>query len=136
MAPGVRGLRVSALLILGYAVSLAVNAGMYLSASGDRSELPRLALRLSGSMLLAYGLWNAARWAWWVAVFFTGFLAALGVPGLYVVATTGVLARRPYPAVDLVFFAVSLAALAGAFVTLILPATRQAVGVGRGGGGW
>ena len=131
IAPGVRGLKVAALLILTYAVLLALNAAIYVSASGDRTELPRLAVRLGGSLLLAYGLWTAAVWAWWVAVFFTGLLAALGVPGLYVVVTTGILARRPYPAVDLTVFAMSLAALIGAFIALMMPATRRAMGIGR-----
>lgn len=133
MAPGLRGLKAAALLILAYAAALAVNAVIYVSASGDRTELPRLAVRLSGSLLLAYGLWSAAVWAWWVAVFFTGVLAALGVPGLYVIVTTGILARRPYPAVDLTVFAIGLAALIGAFIALMMPATRHRIGVRRRG---
>lgn len=64
MAPGVRGLRAAALLILGYAFALAVNTGIYFSASEDWSELPRLVLRLGGVVLLVYGLLTAARWAW------------------------------------------------------------------------
>jgi hypothetical protein len=66
-----------------------------------------------------------------IAVFFTGFLAALGVPGLYVGVTTAVLSQRPYPAIDLTFLVVRVAVLMAAFVVLILPSSRHAVGVGR-----
>jgi len=130
---GARGLKAAALLILGYAISVAVNAGIYLSASGDPGEPRRLIVRLGGAVALVFGLWTGARWAWWLGVLFTGGLAALGVSGLYVAATTELLELRPYPAVDVTFLVVSIVLLAGAFVVLLLPPSCEAAGVGPKG---
>lgn len=82
---------------------------------------------------MAYGLWTSARWAWWGGVILSGLLTALGVLLLYTGVATGFafLARRPYPAVDVLLFAVSVATLAAAFVLLLLPSGRQAVATGR-----
>jgi hypothetical protein len=117
-------LRLAAVLFLVYALALVCNAALYISWSGDTSELPRGIVRVVGVSVVAVGLWRARRWAWWIAVILSGLLFVLGVTALI---SSGVLDSRPYLIADYVFFFVSLGALLGAVLALVLPGSRAAI---------
>jgi hypothetical protein len=119
-------LRAAAMLFLVYATALLANASLYTSWSGDRSEWPRLLIRLVGLGAVAWGLWRRERWAWWLGVLLGGAFAAFGIVGLWAAHSTGLLDARPYPAADYAFFVVSIVALLSAVVLLLLPRSRAA----------
>lgn len=120
-------LRAAAVLFLVYAAALIANAALYTWWSGDRSEWPRLFIRLLGLGAVAWGLWRRERWAWWLGVLVGSAFAAFGVVGLWAAHTSGYFASRPFPAADYGFFGVGIAAVAGAVVLLLLPRSRAAM---------
>jgi len=122
-----RTLRIAAGLVLLYALLLLLNGLFYLYWSGDASEVARMLVRIVGSALVAYGLWIAARWGWWLGIIFTGVLSLFAGVALLGAVAGGMLEGRPYPTVDLLFFILSATALLLAFLLLVLPSSRRAV---------
>lgn len=124
-------LRLAAAFLLIYALALAFNAALYISWSGDSSELTRVLVRIAGVALVSAGLWQAKRWAWWIAVVAGGVLLALGVLGVITLVRAGIIDSRPYPVADYLFFAISLGTLLGSVLCLLLPKSRGAIRVTR-----
>jgi hypothetical protein len=123
-----RTLRVAAVLILSYAFLVLLNGIFYSWWSGDVTELPGMGIRVAGAGLISWGVWTITRWGWWFGVIFCGLLAVLGVVGLAAALASGLLESRPYPLVDLLFLVLSSGALAAAFLCMLLPGSRRALG--------
>ncbi len=119
--------RLAAGLLIVYGVVVLLNAFLYTYWSGDAGGLPRAAIRAAGVTLVAFGLWKAHRWAWWVAVVFGSVLFVLGAVGFGIIVSSGVLESRPYPIADYAVFIISLGALLGTEVALLLPGSRAAI---------
>lgn len=111
-------------LLVVYAVALAANAALYTWWSGDRGGWWRLALRVVAIVAVAWALQRRRRWAWWLGVLAGGWFGFFGLLALVAASTSEIFAGRPYPAADCAFLAVSVAALLGAFVLLLLPRSR------------
>jgi hypothetical protein len=120
-------LRLAAGLFSLYALAVIANALFYTHWSGDASGLPHALGRCAGIGLLAFGLWQGRRWVWWVGVGVATLLSGLALVHLALGHSLGLFAGRPYPAVDYAFVAVSVFALTGALVALLLPASRAAL---------
>ena len=110
-----------------YGAILILNAAFYKWWSGELAEPSRLAIRLIGVSLIAWGLWRRDKWAWWFGLIFSGLFAALGAVGLFFLVNQGILANRPYPVIDIAFLALMILTLIGTFVCLLLPQTRDVV---------
>ena len=120
-------LRIAATLVLLYGCVVFMNGLLYLSWSGDTSELIRMLVRVFGTVLVAYGLWSSARWGWWFGIFFSGILALAGIAGLVALFATDILDSRPHPTIDIVVFVISIFLLCGAFVCLLTGPARAEV---------
>ena len=117
-----------AIVFLGaYGAILILNAAFYKWWSGEFAEPSRLAIRVIGVCLIAWGLWRRDKWAWWFGLIFSGLFAALGTAGLFLLVNQGILANRPYPVVDITFITLMILTLIGTFVCLLLPQTRDVV---------
>jgi hypothetical protein len=122
-----RRLRIAAGLVGLYGLVLIGNAVFYIWWSGDTSELPRLVVRLFGCVLVGHGLWNAAKWGWWLGLFFTGALALIGSVGIASALAVDLFGTRPYPTVDLTVLILGCLSLATAFLLIVSRAARTAV---------
>lgn len=110
-----------------YGAILFLNAAFYKWWSGELAEPSRVGIRLIGVCLIAWGLWRRDKWAWWFGLIFSGLFAALGAVGLFFLINQGLLASRPYPVVDITLLALSILALIGTFVCLLLPGSRDVI---------
>lgn len=120
-------LRTAAVLLAVYGAAVLGNALFYTSWSGDSSELMRAVVRAGGMAVIALALFQGRRWAWWAGVAVAGVLSVFGIAGLLAAHASGSFAARPYPAADYAFFAISIAALVGAFCVLVSRKGRSAL---------
>ena len=117
----------AAVLLMVYGGLLVINAAIYSWWSSDLSELPRMGVRLVGTALIVWGLWNSAKRAWWVAVLMASVLSVLGVASLAIGLPAGMLVGRPYPLLDITMLAAMVCSLGGTFIILLLPSSRSAL---------
>ena len=110
-----------------YGCVVLVNGLLYLSWSGDTSEVVRMLVRVFGTLLVAYGLWSSAKWGWWFGIVFSGILALAGIAALGVLLATDILDSRPYPTIDIVVLVISILSLSGALVCLLTGSARAGV---------
>jgi hypothetical protein len=123
----VRTLKAATVLILVYGLAVVLNGLYYVSWSGDWSQFPRAAVRMGGTVLIAYELWRARRWAWWLATIVTAIFVVSGAVGLYVGLSLGIFEGRPNPILDLLFFIFITLLLIAILTLLLLPSTRRVV---------
>ena len=110
-----------------YGCVVLVNGLLYLSWSGDTSEVVRMLVRVFGTLLVAYGLWSSAKWGWWFGIVFSRILALAGIAALGVLLATDILDSRPYPTIDIVVLVISILSLSGALVCLLTGSARAGV---------
>jgi hypothetical protein len=113
--------KVAAALLLVYA-AIALLGPILLYQAGGRLWL-RVLVRVIGAVVMAWGLYQRARWAWWVAVVFSGLGALTGILGLAVTGRMGPLLMIPRATV---LAPIAVAALAGTLVLLVLRESRAA----------
>lgn len=122
-----KSVRLGAVLLMVYGVVVLLNAALYTYWSGDPGGFPHAAIRAGGVILVAVGLWKAHCWAWWVAVVLGSALFVVGALGFGIIVSSGVLESRPYPIADYAVFIISIGALLGAELALLLPGSRAAI---------
>jgi hypothetical protein len=114
--------RLAALLLVAYGVFVVV---MQSSAGWEASrDFPRALLRLAGCGVIASGLMQARRWAWWATVVLGAFWAVTGVAAVALVSAAGAWDRMGASMPVLLLGRVGLLAVAVAL--LLQPASREA----------
>jgi hypothetical protein len=103
-----------------------VNAVVMQSSAGweESRDFPRALLRLAGCGLIAFGLMQARRWAWWIAVVLGAFWAVMGVAAVAMVSAAGAWDRMGASTPVLLLGMAGLLAVAVAL--LLQPASREA----------
>lgn len=121
-----KSVRLAALLLVAYAVLVVLNAVVTQSGAGweESRDFPRALLRLAGCGLIAFGLLQARRWAWWLAVVLGAFWAVMALAGVAMVSAADAWDRMGATTPVLML---ALAGLLAAAVALLLqPASREA----------
>jgi hypothetical protein len=117
--------KLAAALFLLYGAVVLFNATVMQSEAGWTMSpgLPRVVIRLVGVVLIAWGLFHQARWAWWLGVVLALFWLGTGV------LATAVLERGDVywlpPSGFQIPLAVSLLCLGLALALLLSPAARR-----------
>lgn len=122
-----RSVRIAALLFALYGVLVVVNAFVLQNTAGwaETRDFPRALLRLAGCGLIAYGLMQGRRWAWWAALILGGLWAVTGAVAMLMLASSGSLDQMPAPSTPA--FIVLFTLMLGTAVALLLqPASRDA----------
>lgn len=111
-----------AVVVLAYATISQMQSGWEAAAS-----YPRALIRAGGMALVAWGVLQRARWAWWLAVALSGFWVVGSVVGLGAMFHIGGSeAAEVLPGGFLMVMSVTAALLVAAIILLCLPKSRAA----------
>lgn len=122
--------RAAAISLVTYSLVLLLHAALQENSIGeDRIEpegVPRAVIRVLATSLIAWGLWQRARWAWWTGVLLPGLLVVMGVVTLsqhlrFRAMAPDVRMPRPLPLVIMTVVAQTVS------VVLLLTATSRRV---------
>lgn len=117
-----KSVRLAALLLVAYGVGVVV---MQSSAGWEASrDFPRALLRLAGCGVIASGLMQARRWAWWATVVLGAFWAVMGVAAVAMLSAASAWDRMGTGTLVLLLGRAGLLAVAVAL--LLQPASREA----------
>lgn len=95
--------------------------------SVETGALLRMFLRVGVVGYTAWGLYKREKWAWWLAVVLTPLYAGLVILGLVASMKFDLFTRRPYPALDVTIFVISIVSLTVCFISLFHPASRREI---------
>jgi peptidoglycan/LPS O-acetylase OafA/YrhL len=117
--------KLAAALLVVYGAAVVLNATVIQEAGGWAAprDFPRALIRLLGTGLIAWGLVQRARWAWWVGVILAAFWLVAGAAAVLVVERGDVYWLQPSG--FQVFLMVSLLCLGLALGLLLSPSARR-----------
>lgn len=130
-----RSVRTAAILLVCYGIAVVGNALVWQAAGDwqDASDFPRALIRLAGTGLIAWGLMQRSRWAWWAGILFPGFWIASAVLALVAyMALVDADGPSQFPPAFAGFMVVSVAILTWAVGLLLTRQVRDAFRVTRG----
>jgi hypothetical protein len=117
--------KLAAVLLVVYGAAVVLNATVIQEAGGWAAprDFPRALIRLLGTGLIAWGLVQRARWAWWLGVILAAFWLVAGAAAVLVVERGDVYWLQPSG--FQVFLMVSLLCLGLALALLLSPSARR-----------
>jgi hypothetical protein len=117
--------KLAAALLVVYGAAVVLNATVIQEAGGWAAprDFPRALIRLLGTGLIAWGLVQRARWAWWLGVILAAFWLVAGAAAVLVVERGDVYWLQPSG--FQVFLMVSLLCLGLALALLLSPSARR-----------
>ncbi|HEX4575390.1 MAG TPA: hypothetical protein VH158_09675 [Gemmatimonadales bacterium] len=117
----------AATLLLVYAGATVLTLGFWVWQTGIFEPAPRILVRVAAALAAALGLYRRQRWAWWLGLLVATWLVAGAIRAIAVGQLSGLAARRPYPLLDYLQFAVSFGSVAAALALLVAPSSRAAL---------
>jgi peptidoglycan/LPS O-acetylase OafA/YrhL len=117
--------KLAAVLLVVYGAAVVLNATVIQEAGGWAAprDFPRALIRLLGTGLIAWGLVQRARWAWWLGVILAALWLVAGAAAVLVVERGDVYWLQPSG--FQVFLMVSLLCLGLALALLLSPSARR-----------
>ena len=117
--------KLAAALLVVYGAAVVLNATVIQEAGGWAAprDFPRALIRLLGTGLIAWGLVQRARWAWWLGVVLAAFWLVAGAAAVLVVERGDVYWLQPSG--FQVFLMVSLLCLGLVLALLLSPSARR-----------
>jgi hypothetical protein len=118
--------KLAAALFVVYGVAVVLNATAFQGGAGwvGAGDFPRAVIRLFGTALIAWGLLQRARWAWWLGVVLAAVWLAAGAVAVLVLERGDV--HWLPPSGLQIFLVVSLLCLGLAVAMLVSPSARAA----------
>lgn len=119
----------AAALMLAYGILVILNATVLQVLSGwvDAGDYPRAIVRLLGMLLLASGLLQGRRWAWWITVILFSLWAFTGLIAMGLALVMGRGAEVTWPLNLIVTSAIGFGIMIWVLVLLLQPAARNAI---------
>ncbi len=120
-------LKLASLSLVAYAVFFLFDSVVYARIVGAPTLWGRVLVYVPLVLLLAWGLWQAKRWAWLGSTIFTAAFGLMGLLALSGGLSSGAWRSRPYPVIDLLIGMILTAIFVVAFILLLLPTTKRAI---------